>query len=202
MRGHAGRARAEGRSHRQHGKPRSYGGRKLPLPAEGVEGHGSRLGGDSRTDSGESEATNAGACGKDGGRMSGGSPTKRERNQSVLDAVAGGESSVEVAQRFGISKQRVNQIVFPERKRARKRVESALVSGTLKRPDKCSTCNQRVPVQAHHADYSQPFSVTWLCSRCHSLADKVESNRYRYIPGRVAAERKALSSLASELADA
>lgn len=57
----------------------------------------------------------------------------------------------------------------PEKKRAHRKVEYALKTGALVRPDACEDCGQ-IPDQAlhgHHEDYSKPLAVEWLCSACH-----------------------------------
>lgn len=63
----------------------------------------------------------------------------------------------------------------PEQVAARRAVRNALRDGVLARPDLCEGCGSeglatkdgRSPIQAHHADYSRPLDVTWLCTACH-----------------------------------
>lgn len=56
-------------------------------------------------------------------------------------------------------------------------VAEALRRGTLVRPDTCSQCGimagalnaggRAVKIEGHHADYSKPLAVVWLCKTCH-----------------------------------
>ena len=68
----------------------------------------------------------------------------------------------------------------PRPKLARLCVRLALNAGVLTRPDHCSGCGcpdtERV-IQAHHADYSRPLDVIWLCPRCHSRMDAMRRER-------------------------
>jgi hypothetical protein len=45
----------------------------------------------------------------------------------------------------------------------------ALKSGELERPQRCGRCGQtpREALHGHHADYSKPLAVEWLCRSCH-----------------------------------
>lgn len=56
----------------------------------------------------------------------------------------------------------------PAKARARQRVRQAILNGKMVRPDFCSVCGEREKVQGHHADYSKPLEVQWLCQKCHS----------------------------------
>lgn len=53
----------------------------------------------------------------------------------------------------------------PEKERARDAVEIALKCGRLVRLP-CCLCGD-AKSEAHHADYSKPLDVTWVCFRCH-----------------------------------
>lgn len=54
---------------------------------------------------------------------------------------------------------------FPERYRANRKVAYAVRTGTIaKQP--CFCCGS-VEVEAHHADYSRPLDVVWLCAAHH-----------------------------------
>lgn len=58
---------------------------------------------------------------------------------------------------------------------AHSKVQTAINSGKLTRPDSCSKCGKapkrgkdgRATVQAHHEDYDHPLDVTWVCASCH-----------------------------------
>ncbi len=54
-----------------------------------------------------------------------------------------------------------------EKKRAHSAVKRALKSGRLIRPLRCERCPNVCKPQAHHADYSKPLEVEWLCTTCH-----------------------------------
>lgn len=55
----------------------------------------------------------------------------------------------------------------PKRK-ATNRICDAVARGKIARPKVCSRCKREGPTEGHHADYSQPMKVEWLCRACHS----------------------------------
>lgn len=61
-----------------------------------------------------------------------------------------------------------------EKRRAHKTVHRAVCSGRLIRPDSCSRCGSVAPVHAHHADYSKPLEVEWICVPCHGRLHALE----------------------------
>lgn len=58
------------------------------------------------------------------------------------------------------------------RVRARGTVNQALRLGTLARPEACQSCGEHFPLESHHADYSRPLDVEWLCDLCHTRETK------------------------------
>ena len=55
-----------------------------------------------------------------------------------------------------------------EKTRAHGIVKRALKSGLLVRPSTCEECGiSGVRIEAHHADYSKPLDVEWLCVKDH-----------------------------------
>lgn len=58
---------------------------------------------------------------------------------------------------------------------ARGAVRNALKNGNLIRPKNCQRCGKidtiasdgRSTIHAHHADYSRPLDVEWICAKCH-----------------------------------
>lgn len=49
-------------------------------------------------------------------------------------------------------------------------VRKAVALGIIIKPERCSNCNAKVPLdelEGHHHDYSKPLEVEWLCKRCH-----------------------------------
>lgn len=75
-------------------------------------------------------------------------------------------STFERRQQF-LDGQRRRRSNHPEKARAYNIVRRALITGWLVRPSVCPVCNEPRPVQAHHADYSRPLDIEWLCFRCH-----------------------------------
>ena len=51
--------------------------------------------------------------------------------------------------------------------KCRCKLNAALRAGKIHKPSKCATCGSVGYVEAHHADYSKPFDVLWLCRSCH-----------------------------------
>lgn len=56
----------------------------------------------------------------------------------------------------------------PKKRRAHYRVQAAIRSGEIVRPELCQECGATCKPQAHHEDYSKPLDVEWLCAACHS----------------------------------
>ena len=58
---------------------------------------------------------------------------------------------------------------------AHQKLERAVRRGLINKPDQCEQCrvtpeprrDGRSALQGHHADYSKPLDVRWLCARCH-----------------------------------
>ncbi len=55
----------------------------------------------------------------------------------------------------------------PEKARAHWAVANAIRSGTIVRPALCGCCGRDCKPEAHHADYSKPLDVVWMCHACH-----------------------------------
>ena len=51
---------------------------------------------------------------------------------------------------------------------ANAKLQYALDTGKVIRPNKCSMCGIECIPQGHHHDYSKPLDVIWLCAKCHS----------------------------------
>jgi len=55
---------------------------------------------------------------------------------------------------------------------ARTILNNAVSRGKMLRPLNCEQCEQELPVQGHHEDYSKPLDVIWLCVPCHGKAHR------------------------------
>lgn len=56
---------------------------------------------------------------------------------------------------------------YPEKKLASGRLNDAIRYGKIIKPNVCSRCGKGGDLDAHHADYSKPLEVEWLCRSCH-----------------------------------
>ncbi len=68
----------------------------------------------------------------------------------------------------------------PTKRGARLCVRLALNAGRITKPRTCSGCgctDEDARIEAHHADYSRPLDVTWLCTTCHRLMDQQRRER-------------------------
>lgn len=63
----------------------------------------------------------------------------------------------------------------PEKVAAWRAVQEAVRTGELMVPDACERCGSDGPLDAHHADYSKPLEVEWLCKPCHGTTRTVEA---------------------------
>jgi len=60
----------------------------------------------------------------------------------------------------------------PAKRRARWVLQTAVKDGRIVKPSTCGECRKHTPphrLHGHHADYSKPLEVEWLCSTCHGL---------------------------------
>jgi hypothetical protein len=51
--------------------------------------------------------------------------------------------------------------------KAYKILHSELKKGNITKPIRCSECNRKHKITAHHEDYNKPLVVIWLCYECH-----------------------------------
>lgn len=55
----------------------------------------------------------------------------------------------------------------PVKRAAQSMVLSAIRSGKIIKPKRCTECRRTVKIDGHHEDYSKPLDVIWLCRACH-----------------------------------
>jgi hypothetical protein len=82
----------------------------------------------------------------------------------------------------GISRQRYRyarafRVANPHIARAHLAVARAIRLGILVRPDACASCGRVCRPDAHHADYTKPLDVAWLCRRCHCRENTPRKDR-------------------------
>ncbi len=78
------------------------------------------------------------------------------------------QSPTVLARKLGVSRQRAEQILHPERHLARSAVKYAVRVGKIVRPTACQECSEPMDyLEAHHPDYKQKLVVRWLCRACH-----------------------------------
>jgi hypothetical protein len=54
------------------------------------------------------------------------------------------------------------------------KVQSALRSGKLTKPERCAICSSPMNLRAHHNDYDKPLDVLWICESCHRILHNKE----------------------------
>lgn len=63
---------------------------------------------------------------------------------------------------------RESKIATREKQNAHNAVYRAIKKGRMSRPSDCPECGgSEFPIHAHHADYSKPLDVQWVCAPCH-----------------------------------
>ena len=65
----------------------------------------------------------------------------------------------------------------PEKKYAIVTLNNAVRDGKVIRVTMCEVCKGTKNVEAHHADYSKPLTVRWLCKKHHWAADVVRRTK-------------------------
>lgn len=55
----------------------------------------------------------------------------------------------------------------PQKRKAHEAAGNAVRCGKLIPLANCEDCGKQTKLQKHHADYSKPLSVEWLCTKCH-----------------------------------
>lgn len=61
---------------------------------------------------------------------------------------------------------------YPEKYKARTALAHALRAGRVVKPDCCEVCGKATRLDGHHADYSKPTEVRWVCRPCHGQEHK------------------------------
>lgn len=75
--------------------------------------------------------------------------------------------------KFGYSAEQRAKKKFPEKEKARHVLYRAISKGKIIRATKCSKCNCKKRIEAHHEDYTKPLEIIWLCKLHHVEADRL-----------------------------
>ena len=76
----------------------------------------------------------------------------------------------DLAQQLGISRQRADQLLNRQKRRARLFIMNGIRAGRIRKPERCERCSLPSPrLEGHHPDYNKPLEVIWVCPPCHSI---------------------------------
>lgn len=103
------------------------------------------------------------------------------RNEAIRRLRIYGEPLEHIGELFGISRQRVDQILQQEKHEAREKTKAMIAREQIERPDRCERCHRDRDLEAHHHDYADPTDVEFLCEECHT---GIHGNGWRDGPGR------------------
>lgn len=79
------------------------------------------------------------------------------------------------------------------KERAHGLVSEAVNKGILCRPDTCEICGlEKDQIHGHHADYSKPLEVQWLCRSCHM---RIHSDQRPKVATIVKLDRKTIRAI-------
>jgi hypothetical protein len=81
----------------------------------------------------------------------------------------------------------------------RSRLRSAVRTGEIIKPLRCEKCGAEEELHGHHADYTKPLEVTWLCARCHRRAHPERSDALDTLFSRIEAAEAARDKLAERV---
>lgn len=100
----------------------------------------------------------------------------REAARAMRDA---GMKLQEIGDALGLSRQRVDQMLNPEKWLARAAAWRARNRGELAKPRRCEACNRgRRKLEMHHSDHADRLGITWLCRSCH-VAETTKERKAR-----------------------
>lgn len=93
---------------------------------------------------------------------------KPARFRAIHKLRQSGLTMQQIADRFDLTRARIDQILKPDRHRARISLNRLVTHGRITRSNICDNCGASGLIEAHHEDYSRPFDVQWLCRPCHN----------------------------------
>lgn len=99
-------------------------------------------------------------------RLCGGTFTTADRRRRYCSTTCSEQAS-QTSLRARVAKHRD---AYPTREVCRQAFKNAILLGKVRRCTRCERCGSRGRIEAHHADYSKPFFVEWLCKGCHEAA--------------------------------
>ena len=67
----------------------------------------------------------------------------------------------------------------PDKYKATSRINHLVEKGKLAKPMACEVCGKVGRVEAHHANYSKPLDVIWVCKKCHYKLDEERREKER-----------------------
>ena len=96
----------------------------------------------------------------------------RETDHVVEKLTTVPEFSAEALERLTVMKRRATNLI-----------NAGLASGRVVKPDRCEACGAEGRVDGHHDDYSDGYSVRWLCRRCHlAYHDQLRQKWQKLLP--------------------
>lgn len=107
-------------------------------------------------------------------------PNKIERNEKQKQRIKSlKETDPEKYANLTYRKANAHRKNNPEKALAWGRLNDAIRYGKIVKPNECVLCKIKCNPEAHHSDYSKPYDVMWLCSRCHHDLHKRIRNEKR-----------------------